>query len=364
MVGGDYAILKTQQKTRTIAVVALVCFGLLAVGYIVFVKTPVSFVVFDMQQRMCIERVHTTATQFQIQHTIPREAYVTHQRISSALLDRLASEVTGVFVFYAPSRYGKSTIATHVLHDLLEQGRIEGVIPLYGDEYSSQFKPNSVLDWLSSSIQCPQASTVGLNGLFASQEGKTVILIDQYELLFQMTTTDKIQTMIHSVAVSSARSQRYAVLLLTHTEESCRMTLSWNGGQKIRPLFMGLEDPCRPYPWTPEELMMVAERHLNDLQSYRLSSTDRSRLETLIQNGNFTLVGEVFKFIVEHCPRTSYHCGRAVVNQRDLQRVEVAKIPVGLFSFVIVALLLVCGILAYVSRYRSLSVAHRQMKTP
>eukprot|EP00047_Mylnosiga_fluctuans_P015658 m.48235 g.48235 ORF g.48235 m.48235 type:complete len:403 (+) comp6021_c0_seq2:1132-2340(+) len=371
--------LKTQ-KTRTIAVVALVCLGLLVVGYIMFVKTPVSHItVFDMQQRMCIEQVHATATQFHLQHTIPREAYVTHQRISSALLDRLASEVTGVFVFYAPSGYGKSTITTHVLQDLLEQRRIEGVIPLYGDDYGSRFKPgpSSVLDWLSSSVQCPQANVVGFDGLFTThesviQEGKTVILIDQYELLFRMTTADKIQTMIHSVAMASVRSQRFAVLLLTQNEESCRMTLSWNGGQKIRPLFMGLGDPCRPHFWTPEELMMVAERHLNDLQSYHLSGTDRSRLETLIQNGNFTQVGEVFNFLVEHCPRTTYHCGHyrygAVVNQREphdykqfhAQRVEVAEISVGHFSFVLVALLLVCGLLAYVSRYRSLSVGHRQ----
>ena len=350
------------QSLRTIAIVALVCLGLVAIFYVLFVKTTASYVVSDMHQRLCIERVHTMATQFSTHPTIPREAYVTNQRISSALQYRLGHKETGVFVFYVPSGYGKTTIASHVLHDLLQQGHIEGVVRLNGYDYNSRFEPKSLLDWVFTSVQCPQANIVGLSGLFASQERKTVILIDQFEALFKKVATEKIESMIHDVAMESVQSQQFVVLLLTQTEESCRMSLSWNGGQKIRPIFRGVEDPCHPSPWTRDELMVVVQRHLEDLKSYIVSDADRSRLENLIQNGNITQVGDVYNFLVDHC-FADYHCGE--ISQAQHPSVKEVELP-SVFAILFIPLILL-GIFAclYMSRrYRSKSAVKTLMKTP
>lgn len=219
-----------------------------------------------------------------------------------------------------------------------------------------------MLDWVSSSVQCPQANIVGLSGLFASQERKTVILIDQFEALFRMTTADKVQTMIHNVAMESVQSQKFVVLLLTQTEESCRMSLSWNGGQKIRPIFRGIEDPCHPSPWTRDELMVVVQRHLEDLKSYVVSDADRSRLEKLIQNGNITQVGEVYNFLVDHC-LADYHCGRVALNPQAQHTSAEVELP-SVFPISFVLLILLGVFFAYLFRYRSKSGVKTLMKTP
>eukprot|EP00047_Mylnosiga_fluctuans_P004982 m.237677 g.237677 ORF g.237677 m.237677 type:complete len:318 (-) comp13180_c0_seq1:79-1032(-) len=317
---------------------------------------------------MCIERVHAKAAQADVQHTIPREAYVTNQRISSALNYRLSKEETGVFVFYAPSGY-ESTISTHLLHDLLERGVIEGVIPLNGYDFE-RFNPETVLHWVSSAAQCPQANLVGLSGLFGSQEHKTVIVIDQFEALFLATTVHNIQKLIHNVAMESVKSQHFVVLLLTQTEESCRMTLSWNGGQKIRPIFRGTDDPCRPSAWTRDELMLVVQRHLDDLKSFSVSDGDRSRLEILIQNSNITQVGEVYgpyNFLVDHC-YADYHCGRAARNNKVAHPAQIDSDSLILamnFVSALVVLLILVVILACIYRYRSsTSTGKRLIKTP
>jgi len=175
---------------------------------------------------------------------------------------------------------------------------IKGVISLDGESYRQYKFPLTVEEWMANTLSCHSEASP-IKKIFPPEDGepKVVLFLDQFETVFRSQQRVDIESMIHDVAVASAFSRAFNVLIITQSEESCREILKWNGGQKIRPLFR--DNPCSSFIWSHEELFAVAQRY-NDSGALRNYDDKYPLLQQAIFDGNITEGGHLMDFFYWH----------------------------------------------------------------
>eukprot|EP00047_Mylnosiga_fluctuans_P005319 m.239801 g.239801 ORF g.239801 m.239801 type:complete len:317 (-) comp13542_c0_seq1:127-1077(-) len=224
--------------------------------------------------------------------TDPPELYTENTRLVDAITRAVLDEDAGVFVMFAPPQYGKSTAIRHVLHDLYNERLITGTILLPGYEYAQKGKPTTIPAWLGQYTHSRTPDS--LCDTFPSVDHKTVLLLDQFENVLNLTNRAEIEDMIHSVAVQSSDSKKFVVLIVTTIENDYNLILGWNGGQKIRPVFGN-----DVFVWRASELIAVVET-MKKLGKVALTTPTEQALLQAINSGQIPSIGELFKYLSSH----------------------------------------------------------------
>eukprot|EP00047_Mylnosiga_fluctuans_P007911 m.5366 g.5366 ORF g.5366 m.5366 type:complete len:239 (-) comp1999_c0_seq1:89-805(-) len=218
----------------------------------------------------------------------------------------------GIWVLYGTPQSGKSTAATHALHNLAVQGKIK-VLELSGGTFSPYLlhvanqthhdaaRSFTIPGWLQfvhcSTPYSPRLFTLSaiLNPETRGTGPRPVLLIDTFDSVVDISAINHLRATMRDIANDIADSGQFTLLLLTARKETCEEIMTWNNGRKFKGV---VKDG---FAWTPAELR-AAVAHYRSIGVIAASATNDqlAALDSAIES--IESIRHLREYITDHLP--------------------------------------------------------------